>query len=230
MKVSVSSVVLAALLGLANATVHITNSNFDGIEGGSTFDITWDGAQGPVTLTLKTGSSDNLQTVETITTGASGDDFPWSVESSLPSGDYAIEISDGTDVNYSSMFTLVGADASTTSASSSSLVTATSTSASTSASASASATTSSTASESTSSESTSTTSTSSESTSTTSSTAKFSSTAPVSSLTRSSSSSAAATTTAAAATHTKVPDTNDARSIAAPLVPGLLAALGAALL
>lgn len=67
MKAVISSVVLAALLGLANATVQLTNSNFDDIEAGSTFEITWADAEGPVTLTLKNGPEDDLKDVETIT-------------------------------------------------------------------------------------------------------------------------------------------------------------------
>lgn len=67
MKVTISSVVLSALLGLVSAKVQFTNSNFDGIEAGSTFEITWDDAEGPVTLTLKNGSEDDLKDVETIT-------------------------------------------------------------------------------------------------------------------------------------------------------------------
>lgn len=67
MRVTISSVVLAALVGLVNAKVHLTNSNFDGIKAGSTFKITWDDAEGPVTLTLKNGVSGDLKDVEPIT-------------------------------------------------------------------------------------------------------------------------------------------------------------------
>lgn len=71
MKVTISSVVLAALLGLVDAKVHLTNSNFSDIEAGSTFEITWDDAEGPVTLTLKNGASGDLKTVQTITSMSS---------------------------------------------------------------------------------------------------------------------------------------------------------------
>ncbi|KAJ2975154.1 hypothetical protein NUW58_g8438 [Xylaria curta] len=68
MKVVISSMILAALLGLANAKVQFTNSNFDDIEAGQTFEITWSEAEGPVTVTLKNGSDDDLKTVQTLTT------------------------------------------------------------------------------------------------------------------------------------------------------------------
>ncbi|KAJ8120424.1 hypothetical protein ONZ43_g2864 [Nemania bipapillata] len=216
MKVVISSVVLSALLGLVNAKVHLTNSNFDGIEAGSTFEITWDDAEGPVTLTLKDGSENNLQTVQTITTNASGDSFVWAVDPALVTGDYAIEIDDGTDMNYSKMFTVDGVAATSSSVSSSATVSSTSSSASAS----------STSSETSSTESSSTT-TSSSATSTTTSTTVTSTTVSTS-VTRTTSSTPTSTTSEAA--QTSVPNSNDARSMAAPLVPGLLAIIGAALI
>ncbi|KAI1131269.1 Ser-Thr-rich glycosyl-phosphatidyl-inositol-anchored membrane family-domain-containing protein [Nemania abortiva] len=212
----VISVVLAGLLGLVNAKVQLTNSNFDGIEAGSTFEITWSGAEGPVTLTLKNGSSDDLQDVETITTNASGDSFEWAVDPALVTGDYAIEIDDGTDVNYSQMFSVDGV-AAPSSSTVSSTVSATSSTASPS----------STSSESTSTESTSTESTTTaSSTTTTASSSSSVSTTVSTSVTRTTSSTPSATTSDAA--QTSVPNSNDARSMAAPL--GLVALIGAALL
>ncbi|KAI1436757.1 Ser-Thr-rich glycosyl-phosphatidyl-inositol-anchored membrane family-domain-containing protein [Xylaria sp. CBS 124048] len=246
MKAYISSVALAALVGLVNAKAEITNSNFDGITAGSTFDITWDNAQGPVTLTLKTGDSANLDTVDTITSGATGNSFEWMVDPSLPSGNYAIEIDDGTDPNFSAMFSVAGTDepapsAASASASSSAVPTITSSNSSTSASASASSTSASasstsaspssesTSSESSTSHSSSATPTSSESSSSTSSTVTFTSTAAASFFTRPTPTTASPTTSSPAA-NTKVPNTNDARSMAAPFVPAVLAVLGAAFL
>ncbi|KAI1176662.1 Ser-Thr-rich glycosyl-phosphatidyl-inositol-anchored membrane family-domain-containing protein [Nemania sp. FL0916] len=217
MKVVISSVVLAACLSLVGAEVHLTNSNFDGIESGSTFEITWDDAQGPVTLKLKDGSEDNLQDVETITTGASGDSYSWSVDS-LPTGEYAIEISDGSDVNYSKMFTIEGtADSSSSS------------SATPSASSSATSTDSSSSSETSEASSTSdSSSASSTSASSTTTSAESSSTEASSSVTPTTSSTS--TPTQSMAAQTTVPNANDAQTIGASLVPGILALLGAALL
>lgn len=64
MKSTILSVLLAALPAWA---VLITNSNFDGVEAGKAFEITWSDATGPVTLTLKDGPAENLQTVGEIT-------------------------------------------------------------------------------------------------------------------------------------------------------------------
>ncbi|KAI0433678.1 Ser-Thr-rich glycosyl-phosphatidyl-inositol-anchored membrane family-domain-containing protein [Xylaria sp. FL1042] len=227
MKAVISSVVLAALLGLANAKVQLTNSNFDNIEAGSTFEITWDDAEGPVTLTLKNGSEDDLKDVETITTGATGDSFVWSVDSDLTSGDYAIEISDGTDVNYSEMFPISGTDSPSSTASSTESATSTT------------ATPSSTSTDATSTESTSTESSSTESSSTESTTTSESSTATSSAESTSTTASSSAvtrttsshpTSTESSSAQTSVPNSNDAQSMAAPLVPGILAILGAALI
>ncbi|KAI1357099.1 Ser-Thr-rich glycosyl-phosphatidyl-inositol-anchored membrane family-domain-containing protein [Xylaria sp. FL0043] len=232
MKAVISSVVLAALLGLANAKVQLTNSNFDNIEAGSTFKITWDDAEGPVTLTLKNGSEDDLKTVETITSGATGDSYVWTVDSDLTSGDYAIEINDGTDANYSEMFPIAGTHSPSSTASSTVSVTsttATPSSTSTGATSTESTSTESTSTESSSTESTSTeSSTSSESSTATSSTESTSTTAASTTVTRTTSSSP--TSTSSSPAQTSVPNSNDAQSMAAPLVPGILAILGAALI
>ncbi|KAI2636145.1 hypothetical protein GGS21DRAFT_514785 [Xylaria nigripes] len=245
MKVVISSLALATLLGLANAIVHLTNSNFDGIVAGSTFDITWADAQGPVTLTLKNGDSTDLQTVSVITSDASGFEFPWSVDPNLPSGDYALEIEDGSDQNFSTMFHISGTGTTADSAAVASTTASTSASASSSASSSSetSAVSSSASTASGSSSlsmsvasimSTSTTSASSSSisagptSSNSSTTAKPSSTAAISTLPNSSSSTSAPSS--ASPSQTQVPDTNGANSMAASFVPGFLAVIGAALL
>lgn len=64
MKFIISSIILA---GMAYANVALTNSDFSGIEAGKPFEITWTGANAPVTITLKTGPSDNLSDVAEIT-------------------------------------------------------------------------------------------------------------------------------------------------------------------
>lgn len=65
MKYTVLAAILAALPAWVSA-VLITNSNFNDVEAGKPFDITWSEATGAVTLTLKDGPSDNLQTVGEI--------------------------------------------------------------------------------------------------------------------------------------------------------------------
>lgn len=63
MKFIVSSIALASL---ASAKVALTNSDFSDIEAGKPFEITWAEATGPVTITLKSGASDNLSDVAQI--------------------------------------------------------------------------------------------------------------------------------------------------------------------
>ncbi|KAI0008905.1 Ser-Thr-rich glycosyl-phosphatidyl-inositol-anchored membrane family-domain-containing protein [Xylariaceae sp. FL0662B] len=221
---SIIAAALAILPALANALM-ITNSNFNGIQAGKPFTITWTDASGPVTLTLKTGDPNNLVTVDTITSGQTGNSFTWTPSASLPSGEYAMEISDGSGVNYSLQFPFSGGSASSsytsatsTSVSSSSItVSATTSTTSTSSTATASSTT--TAS------STSTTTTGSSSSSATSSGTSSSESTSA----NSTSSSTSSRTTSAAASQTSLPNTNDAQSAVAPFVAPVLAVVGAVL-
>lgn len=61
---SYTAVVLAALAAAANA-VQFTNVAINP-EPGKPFELTWTGAEGPVTILLKGGPSDNLKTIDTI--------------------------------------------------------------------------------------------------------------------------------------------------------------------
>lgn len=68
-KMQFSSVLLAAAaFALANAVQFTMSASFfsTAISAGSTVNITWSGASGPVTLLLKNGPATNLQTVSTI--------------------------------------------------------------------------------------------------------------------------------------------------------------------
>ncbi|KAK1476112.1 hypothetical protein CCUS01_05216 [Colletotrichum cuscutae] len=124
---SFTSVLVAGFAAMAQA-VQLTNTNFN-VQAGQAFEITWSDASGPVTLTLKNGPSTDLKTVSTIATGQSGTSFSWTPSSTLPTDQYAIEISDSTGTpNYSEQFTLttsVTASASVSSASASASASAT---------------------------------------------------------------------------------------------------------
>src|SRR5690349_11586519 len=63
MKYIVTSV--AALIALVQA-IEITNAPVDPVAG-EPFEITWQNAEGPVTLTLRRGDPNNLDIVDTIT-------------------------------------------------------------------------------------------------------------------------------------------------------------------
>ncbi|OTA97920.1 hypothetical protein M434DRAFT_391532 [Hypoxylon sp. CO27-5] len=222
MKFTIISAILAAVPAWA---VSITNSNFEGIQVGKPFEITWSGAAGAVTLTLKDGPSDNLQTVDQLTSGQTGDSYTWVPSSSLSTGTYALEINDGTDVNYSQQFEVEGGSVSSTSASASSTVSST-LSTSTVSSTTVSSTVSSTSSVS------STTSSASESSSSSSATTSGSSTSASitsSSSTRASSTSSASHTSSTTSAATVAPNTNAAQTMA-PFVAPMLFVVGAALL
>lgn len=68
MKYSVAAT-LAALVAYVQAKAEFTNTqaDFAAISAGKDFTLTWSGAEGPVTILLKTGPSDDLTTVQTIT-------------------------------------------------------------------------------------------------------------------------------------------------------------------
>ena len=52
--------------------------------------------QSPVTIILRKGQSNDLQTIETLTDNASGSQYVWTPPTSLPNGvDYALEITVG---------------------------------------------------------------------------------------------------------------------------------------
>jgi hypothetical protein len=111
MKLSFGAVLAFAAAVLAQP--KFTNSNFD-VEEGEPFTLTWQDAEGPVTITLVTGPARNLEAVTTITTSGSDGEFTWTPED-LPSGTYAFEIVDSTNVkNWSLRFDYTGTGSVTT--------------------------------------------------------------------------------------------------------------------
>lgn len=65
----------------------------------------------PATITLRKGDPDNLQTVQVIASSATNGTFNWIVPDYLENADdYALEISQGDDNNYSGEFSLSGAN------------------------------------------------------------------------------------------------------------------------
>ena len=64
----------------------------------------------PVTIILRQGQQRNLDTIETLTTTATGGQYIWTPDKTLPNGnDYALEIKQGTQVNYYGPFIVQGA-------------------------------------------------------------------------------------------------------------------------
>ncbi|RYO91330.1 hypothetical protein DL766_001999 [Monosporascus sp. MC13-8B] len=231
MKFTVSSIILA---GLAAATVILTNDDFSGIKAGEPFTITWADATGPVTITLKNGPADALNTVSTITSGQTGDSFTWTPSESLPSDTYALEISDGSEVNYSKQFQISGGAAS----GSSTVASSTGSTSATSATSTASTASTSAVISTTFSTSNSTTTSTASSESSYSATMSSNSSSITDSITTSSATTTMTTTRTSSRTpstttgtpvETEVPGANGAQGVVASLVAPLLVAVGAAL-
>ncbi|KAI8625809.1 hypothetical protein F5Y19DRAFT_238784 [Xylariaceae sp. FL1651] len=89
--------------------VEFTTSTIN-ISPGKPFTLTWKGATGPVEISLLTGPSDGLVTVEVIDSGDTSDSYTWTPPDNLPSGTYAFGISDGDLMNYSEQWTYTAGD------------------------------------------------------------------------------------------------------------------------
>jgi hypothetical protein len=101
----------AALVSSAFA-VTIDTYPTSGVEAGKSYTITYSPKDQPATFVLRKGLSTDLQTIATIGSGTGGS-FTWSVPSTLPNGaDYALEVKQGTEINYSGQFPLTGGSAS----------------------------------------------------------------------------------------------------------------------
>ncbi|KAF2277538.1 uncharacterized protein EI97DRAFT_466378 [Westerdykella ornata] len=108
----------AALVAAAFAEVKI-NEYPKEVQAGRTYKVTYSPADNtPTTFILRKGDNANLDTITTLTESATGGEFQWSVDSALPNAnDYALEIRQGTDVNYIGPITLTGGSKATSSAS-----------------------------------------------------------------------------------------------------------------
>lgn len=98
-----------------NPDFFITNSDFD-LTPGEDFTLEWTGNSGPVTVTLQTGESDNLEDVEVLASSVDGESFTWTVPEDLPTAQYNFRIQDDEteDVNWSVPFPLEGDDSNNT--------------------------------------------------------------------------------------------------------------------
>ncbi|KAF4553526.1 Hypothetical protein D9617_6g092570 [Elsinoe fawcettii] len=66
----------------------------------------------PVTITLRKGDADDLDTIQTLTSDATGGNYTWIPANSFENGDdYALQIQQGREINYSGAIRLSGADA-----------------------------------------------------------------------------------------------------------------------
>ena len=103
-----SGLLAAALFAVAGAVrFDLPPGGLSPIEG-QPIQISYSQAEGPVTITLKNGPVGDLQTVDVIGDGPAGEgSITWTPEG-LPSGTYALEIQDGSGINYSNSFSYQG--------------------------------------------------------------------------------------------------------------------------
>ncbi|KAK5127212.1 hypothetical protein LTR85_008574 [Meristemomyces frigidus] len=117
---------LAALSAAQSAVLTFTkvpNPVTDGVAEAITYST--NDTTTPVTIILRKGASGNLQTVSTLTSSATGGQYIWTPSTSLADGtDYALEITQGSQINYFGPFEIQGAVASAVSSASSSSATA----------------------------------------------------------------------------------------------------------
>ncbi|KAK4120331.1 hypothetical protein N657DRAFT_674258 [Parathielavia appendiculata] len=85
------------------AAVTFTNTEYY-IYAGSPFTVTWTGNRAPITLTLMNGPDENLQTVLTIVSDYSGQDYTWTPPAELPADSYILRLEDGGSTDYSARF------------------------------------------------------------------------------------------------------------------------------
>jgi len=89
---------------------------------GQSYTIEWKTSDttSPITITLRKGPSGNLKTISTLTSTATGTTYPWIPDKSLADGsDYALEITQGNQINYSGQISLSGGSLSAVSSSAS---------------------------------------------------------------------------------------------------------------
>merc|ERR1711881_619168 len=109
---SVVSVAVFAAYAAAQAAGQLAFTTLPGsIQAGQSYTLEWAGgdATAPVTIILRQGDPNNLDTVSTITTTATGGSYTWEVPSTIVNGaDYAFEIVQGSSNNYSGQFAIAG--------------------------------------------------------------------------------------------------------------------------
>merc|ERR1712137_487046 len=104
------TILSAAAFAAAVAALEINDFPAEGVVAGQTYTITYSPADDtPTTFILRQGQSTGLDTVATLTTSATGGKFEWTPTKSLVNEpDYALQIQQGTTINYSAQFPLSG--------------------------------------------------------------------------------------------------------------------------
>jgi len=108
----------ASLVAYALAQTKIAFTSVPAVAvAGDSYNITWGGGDGSaVTITLRQGDPNDLNTIATLADGVTENFFLWKVSESLdPASDYALQITQGQDgINYSGLFSIAGGSGSST--------------------------------------------------------------------------------------------------------------------
>ncbi|KAH7342612.1 hypothetical protein BKA65DRAFT_294822 [Rhexocercosporidium sp. MPI-PUGE-AT-0058] len=97
------------------AALAFTNPSLAGLAAGAPFylispyNITWSGATGTTTLTLRNGTENNLDDVDTIATGIERSFFVWTPLANILPGEYSFQLKDDSSdaIAYSSVFRIL---------------------------------------------------------------------------------------------------------------------------
>ncbi|KAI0485521.1 hypothetical protein F4859DRAFT_386609 [Xylaria cf. heliscus] len=98
--IKIAFVLASALLLAPCLAVQFTNTEFNILQD-KPFTLQWEDAKGPVEISLVKGESSNIETVQVIDTGDTGNSYTWTPPSLLLAGTYAFAITDGDSTNYS---------------------------------------------------------------------------------------------------------------------------------
>ncbi|KAF3481994.1 extracellular matrix protein [Arthroderma uncinatum] len=102
----------AALVASVVAQGQIAFTSFpSNLVAGKPFEVKWTGGApgAPVTITLRKGPSDDLKDVAVLTSSATGGSYTFTPSTSLVSGpDYALQITQGSQINYTGLFSITG--------------------------------------------------------------------------------------------------------------------------
>ncbi|KAI9669010.1 MAG: hypothetical protein M1831_000602 [Alyxoria varia] len=113
-KASIVGAAAFALSVAAQSSNVLFTKTPDSVSAGESVDIGYKVANPsqPATILLRRGDSNNLQTVSVLTSSTTGGSYTWTPSESLANGDdYALEIKQGSEINYSGQFPLSGGSA-----------------------------------------------------------------------------------------------------------------------
>lgn len=106
-----SGAAVLSFAALVAAEPIFLNSDYT-VVAGEPFTLTFEGCEGGCTITLETGPEDLLEPVQELTSSATGGEFTFTLEDTLPTTNYAFRIvnNESGEYNFSEMFEFEGSD------------------------------------------------------------------------------------------------------------------------